>query len=72
MTTFFGYKNNSMEDAMKNHNQDKYVISLYDYTGEALKPWAMAGYQCFATTFSIKRKHEDTFSVVMVLSHISC
>jgi len=48
MTTFFGYKNNSMEDAMTNHNQDKYVISLYDYTGEALKPWAMAGYQCLA------------------------
>ena len=48
MTTFFGYKNNGMEDAMTNHNQDKYVISLYDYTGEALKPWAMAGYQCLA------------------------
>ena len=48
MTTFFGYKNNSMEDAMTNHNKDKYVISLYDYTGEALKPWAMAGYQCLA------------------------
>jgi len=26
----------------------KYVISLYDYTGEALKPWAEAGYHCFA------------------------
>ena len=26
----------------------QYVISLYDYTGEALKPWAEAGYQCFA------------------------
>ena len=24
------------------------VLSLYDYTGEALKPWAEAGYQCFA------------------------
>ena len=24
------------------------VISLYDYTGEALRPWAEAGYQCFA------------------------
>ena len=33
---------------MTNHNKDKYVISLYDYTGEALKPWAMAGYQCLA------------------------
>ena len=24
------------------------VLSLYDYTGEALKPWAEAGYQCYA------------------------
>jgi len=24
------------------------VISLYDYTGEALKPWAMNGYTCYA------------------------
>jgi hypothetical protein len=24
------------------------VISLYDYTGEALRPWAEAGYECFA------------------------
>ena len=24
------------------------VISLYDYTGEALQPWAEAGYDCFA------------------------
>jgi len=28
---------------MRNH-----VISLYDFTGEALRPWAEAGYQCFA------------------------
>jgi len=26
----------------------QYVISLYDYTGEALKPWAEAGYTCLA------------------------
>ena len=26
----------------------QYVISLYDYTGEALKPWAEAGYTCHA------------------------
>jgi hypothetical protein len=25
-----------------------FVISLYDYTGEALKPWAAAGYTCYA------------------------
>ena len=24
------------------------VLSLYDYTGEALKPWAEAGYECYA------------------------
>lgn len=26
----------------------QYVISMYDYTGEALKPWAEAGYTCHA------------------------
>jgi len=26
----------------------RHVISLYDYTGEALKPWAEAGYTCHA------------------------
>ena len=25
-----------------------HVVSLYDYTGEALRPWAERGYQCFA------------------------
>jgi len=57
MTAFLGYKNNSIEDAMTNHNKDKYVISLYDYTGEALIPWAKAGYQCFA--FDIQ--HDEPF-----------
>ena len=57
MTTFFGYKNNSMEDAMTNHNVDKIVISLYDYTGEALKPWAEAGYHCFAYDI----QHDEPF-----------
>ena len=61
MTTFFGYKNNGMEDAMTNHNQDKIVISLYDYTGEALKPWAMAGYQCFAYDIQHKPQHSEKF-----------
>ncbi len=32
------------------------VISLYDFTGEALKPWAEAGYECYA--FDIQ--HLDT------------
>ena len=44
MVKFYGYKNNNMEDNMT----DKIVISLYDYTGEALKPWAEAGYTCHA------------------------
>lgn len=30
------------------------VLSLYDFTGEALKPWAKAGYQCYA--FDIQHK----------------
>ena len=25
-----------------------FVLSLYDFTGEALKPWAEAGYTCYA------------------------
>ena len=45
MVKFYGYKNNHMEENMEDR---KYVISLYDYTGEALKPWAEAGYICFA------------------------
>lgn len=32
------------------------VISLYDYTGEALKPWAEAGYTCYA--FDIQHPKE--------------
>ena len=44
MVKFYGYKNNHMEDNMT----DKIVISLYDYTGEALRPWAEAGYRCYA------------------------
>ena len=41
---------------MTNPNVDKYVLSLYDYTGEALVPWAEAGYSCIA--FDIQ--HDDT------------
>lgn len=32
------------------------VLSLYDYTGEALRPWAEAGYKCYA--FDIQ--HDDS------------
>ena len=30
------------------HQSKGIVLSLYDYTGEALKPWAEAGYKCYA------------------------
>ena len=32
------------------------VISLYDYTGEALRPWAEAGYECYA--YDIQHKED--------------
>ena len=57
MVKFYGYKNNHMEDNMT----DKYVISLYDYTGEALKPWAEAGYQCFAYDIQHDIPHYEQF-----------
>ena len=51
---------------MRNH-----VISLYDYTGEALRPWAEAGYECFAydiqhdnstpTDYGINYIHADLY-----------
>ena len=46
----------------------KIVISLYDFTGEALKPWADAGHECYAfdiqhdpheITKEYSRKHMD-------------
>ena len=55
MVKFYGYKNNHMEENMEDR---KYVISLYDYTGEALKPWAEAGYICFA--YDIQHTEERT------------
>jgi len=33
------------------------VISLYDFTGEALKPWAEAGYTCYA--YDIQHPEND-------------
>jgi hypothetical protein len=51
---------------MRNH-----VISLYDYTGDALRPWAEAGYECFAydiqhdnstpTDYGINYIHADLY-----------
>jgi len=43
------------------NNNDKYVISLYDYTGEALKPWAEAGYQCIAYDIQHDNTVVETF-----------
>jgi hypothetical protein len=37
------------------------VISLYDYTGEALRPWAEAGYECFA--YDIQHEGQRTKSI---------
>lgn len=37
------------------------VISLYDYTGEALKPWAEAGYRCFAYDIQHEDIHTELF-----------
>ena len=34
--------------------QMKHVVSLYDFTGEALRPWALGGYKCHA--FDIQHK----------------
>ena len=39
-------------------DNNKYVISLYDYTGEALIPWAKAGYTCYA--FDIQHDAKTT------------
>ena len=36
------------------------VLSLYDFTGEALKPWADAGYECYA--FDIQHPIEPPIS----------
>ena len=33
------------------------VISLYDYTGEAVRPWAEAGYECYC--YDIQHRHWD-------------
>ena len=35
------------------------VLSLYDFTGEALRPWAEAGYTCFAYDIQHERDSND-------------
>ena len=46
---------------MTNPNVDKYVLSLYDYTGEALVPWAEAGYTCYAYDIQHDGTKAETF-----------
>ena len=37
-------------------------MSLFDYTGEALKPWAEAGFECFAYDIQHSGTHRDGIS----------
>ena len=37
------------------------VISLYDFTGEACKPWAEDGYECFCLDIQHEETEIDTF-----------
>ena len=39
------------------------VLSLYDYTGEALKPWAEAGYSCYAFDIQHDEEYDDCTNV---------
>ena len=50
-------------------HQSKFVISLYDYTGEALIPWAKAGYTCYAFDIqhdakTIRKEHFDSGGLI--------
>lgn len=38
------------------------VLSLYDFTGEAVRPWAEAGYECFCFDIQHDNTHIDTFA----------
>ena len=40
------------------------VISLYDFTGEALKPWALAGYTCYAFDIQHSKQNLNTDTFV--------
>lgn len=35
-----------------------HVVSLYDYSGEALRPWTEAGYECYAYDIQHQGMHE--------------
>ena len=40
------------------------VLSLYDFTGEALKPWAEAGYTCYAYDIQHSKENVNTDTFV--------
>ena len=46
------------------------VVSLYDFTGEALRPWAEAGYECHA--YDIQHPHEGRVCEGSILSTQIC
>ena len=45
------------------HQSKGIVLSLYDYTGEALKPWAEAGYNCYAFDIQHDEEYDDCTNV---------
>ena len=47
------------------------IVSLFDYTGEALKPWAEAGYECFAYDIQHAEIHRDGISFLHADLHDS-
>ena len=47
------------------------IVSLFDYTGEALKPWAEAGYECFAYDIQHTGTHRDGISFLHADLHDS-
>ena len=47
------------------------IVSLFDYTGEALKPWAEARFECFAYDIQHTGTHRDGISFLHADLHDS-
>ena len=47
------------------------IVSLFDYTGEALKPWAEVGFECFAYDIQHTGAHRDGISFLHADLHDS-
>ena len=47
------------------------IVSLFDYTGEALKPWAEVGFECFAYDIQHSGAHRDGISFLHADLHDS-